>query len=253
RLALKPGGLFYRLYAALDRASPFNSSLIFAAGRAEFPPLDAAHLSWNGIMTRKYDTWSPATLAAQALGGIDETTAALIPPLHTVPTYLRDTDNDYRWGWSYSGEDNPSYAPAEALLNELEGGAQTLLFASGLAAATAIIMALRPGDHVLASNVMYWSLRKWLLGPSTDWGLAVEIVDMTDLTAVEAALKPGKTKLVWAETPSNPLWRVTDIAAIAKLGHAAGAKLAVDSTCATPVLSQPIKHGADFVMHSATK
>jgi len=204
-------------------------------------------------MTRKNDTWSPATLAAQALGRVDETTGALIPPLHTATTYLRDPDNEYRKGWSYSRENNPSYETAETLLTELEGGAATLLFASGLAAATAIIMALRPGDHILASNVMYWSLRKWLKGPATDWGLVVEIVDMTDLAAVERALKPGKTKLLWAETPSNPLWRVTDIAAVAKLAHAAGAKLAVDSTCATPVLSQPLKHGADLVMHSATK
>lgn len=204
-------------------------------------------------MTRKNDRWSPATLAAQALGHVDETTGALIPPLHTATTYLRDPDNEYRRGWSYSRENNPSYEPAEALLNELEGGAETLLFASGLAAATAIVMALKPGDHILASSVMYWSLRKWLKGPATEWGLHVDIVDMGDLAAVERALKPGKTKLVWAETPSNPLWRVTDIAAVAKLAHAAGARLAVDSTCATPVLSQPLKHGADLVMHSATK
>jgi len=205
------------------------------------------------MMTGKNDSWSPATLAAQALGRIDETTGALIPPLHTATTYLRDPDNEYRRGWSYSRSGNPSYEPAETLLNELEGGAETLLFASGLAAATAIVMALRPGDHVLASSVMYWSLRNWLLGPATDWGLSIDLVDMNDLAAVEAALKPGKTKLVWVETPSNPLWRVTDIAAVAKLAHAVGAKLAVDSTCATPVLSQPLKHGADFVMHSATK
>ncbi|HVI87581.1 MAG TPA: PLP-dependent aspartate aminotransferase family protein [Dongiaceae bacterium] len=204
-------------------------------------------------MTRKNDAWSPATLAAQALGEIDSTTGALIPPIHTATTYERDPDNEYRKGWSYSRSGNPSYQPAEALLTALEGGTETLLFASGLAAATAVVMALRPGDHIVAPSVMYWSLRNWLLGPAVEWGLAVELVDMTDLSAVEKAVRPGCTKLVWVETPANPLWRVTDIAAVAKLAHAAGAKLAVDSTCATPVLTRPLEHGADIVMHSATK
>lgn len=204
-------------------------------------------------MTRKNDAWSPATLAAQALGEIDSATGALIPPIHTATTYERDPDNEYRKGWSYSRSGNPSYQPAEALLTSLEGGAETLLFASGLAAATAVVMALRPGDHIVAPTVMYWSLRNWLLGPAIEWGLAVDLVDMTDLSAVEKAIRPGRTKLVWVETPANPLWRVTDIAAVAKLAHAAGAKLAVDSTCATPVLTRPLEHGADIVMHSATK
>jgi cystathionine gamma-synthase len=101
--------------------------------------------------------------------------------------------------------------------------------------------------------VMYWSLRNWLLGFAQSWGLAVEIVDMTDLAALKRAVRPGKTKIVWTETPANPLWDITDLAAAAEIAHAAGARLAVDSTTATPVLSRPIEYGADLVMHSATK
>ena len=204
-------------------------------------------------MTLKNEMWSPASLAAQAMGHIDATTGAIIPPIHPATTYLRDPDNEYRTGWSYSRSGNPSYQAAEELLTHLEGGVETQLFASGLAAATAVVMALRPGDHIVAPLVMYWSLRNWLVGPATEWGLEVSFADMTDLAAVERAVKPGRTKLIWVETPSNPLWRVTDIAAIAKIARHAGAKLTVDSTCATPVLSRPIEHGADIVLHSATK
>ena len=193
------------------------------------------------------------SLAAQAMGHIDATTGALIPPIHPATTYERDPDNEYRKGWIYSRNTNPSYDAAEQLLTELEGGAASLLFASGMAAASAVFMALRPGDQVIAPSVMYWSLRNWLLGPASDWGLKVTFVDMTDHAALKAAIEPGRTKLIWVETPSNPLWQVTDLAAVAALAHAAGAKLAVDSTCATPVLSRPIEHGADIVMHSATK
>jgi cystathionine gamma-synthase len=122
-----------------------------------------------------------------------------------------------------------------------------------MAAATAPFLALRPGDHVVVPHVMYWGLRKWLLGPGTDWGLKVELVEMTNLDAVRAAMRPGKTKLIWAETPSNPMWHVLDLAALAEIAHGAGARLGVDSTCATPILTQPIALGADLVMHAATK
>jgi cystathionine gamma-synthase len=116
-----------------------------------------------------------------------------------------------------------------------------------------VFQALHPGDHVLAPKVMYWSLRNWLLGFATSWGLEVEPIDMTDAAAVQAAIRPGATKLIWVETPANPLWTITDIAATAEIAHEAGALLAVDSTSATPVLSQPLALGADLVMHSATK
>ena len=116
-----------------------------------------------------------------------------------------------------------------------------------------MFQALQPGDHVLAPKVMYWSLRNWLMTFATQWGLQIELIDMTSPAAVKAAVRPGKTKLVWVETPANPLWTVTDIRATAQIAHDAGALLAVDSTVATPLITQPLALGADVVMHAATK
>ncbi len=198
-------------------------------------------------------TTRPETISAQALGWIDERTRAITPPIHVSSTYLRDPDNQYRSGRIYARADNPAFDQAEAVLTALEGGHQTLLFASGMAAATAVFQALKPGDHVLAPQVMYWSLRNWLTTFAVQWGLQVELIDMCSPSAVKAALRPGVTKLVWVETPANPLWTVTDIAATAQAAHEAGALLAVDSTVATPVLTQPLALGADLVMHAATK
>ena len=195
----------------------------------------------------------PESIAAQALGWIDEATRAITPPIHVSSTYLRDDDNQYRSGRVYARADNPAFDQAEAVLAKLENGAQAALFASGMAAATAVFQALAPGDHVLAPKVMYWSLRNWLMGFATHWGLQVELVDMTDVAAVQAAIRPGKTKLVWVETPANPMWTITDIAATAAVAHAAGALLAVDSTVASPVITRPLDSGADLVMHAATK
>ncbi len=195
----------------------------------------------------------PETLAAQALGWVDEQTRAVTPPLHLSSTYLRDPDNQYRSGRVYARADNPAFDQPEALLAALEGGHQALLFASGMAAATAVFQSLRPGDHVVAPQVMYWSLRNWLMGFASDWGLQVQLVDTTDLDALRAALRPGQTRLVWLETPANPLWTVSDIAGAAALAKGAGALLAVDSTVPTPVLTQPLALGADIVMHAATK
>jgi cystathionine gamma-synthase len=195
----------------------------------------------------------PESLAAQALGWVDEKTRAISPPIHASTTFIRDPDNQYRSGRGYARADNPAFDQAEQLIARLEGGAQGALFASGMAAATAVFQSLAPGDHVLAPKVMYWSLRNWLMNFATSWGLQVELLDMTDPALVLAALKPGKTKLVWIETPANPLWSVTDIAATATLARAAGARVAVDSTVATPVLTQPLALGADIVMHAATK
>jgi cystathionine gamma-synthase len=193
------------------------------------------------------------TLAAQALGRIDAETRALVPPLHASTTYERDADGGYRSGRGYTRPDNPSYDAPEELLTALEGGAGSLLFASGMAAASAVFQSLRPGDHVIALRVMYWGLRTWLLEFAVAWGLEVEFVDNRDLAGLERAVRPGKTRLVWIETPANPTWDVTDIAAAAEIAHRARARLAVDSTVATPVLTRPLALGADLVMHSATK
>ncbi len=194
-----------------------------------------------------------ATMAAQALGWIDERTKALIPPVHFATTFIRDPDNQYRAGYSYGRPTNPTFVPPEELLAELEGGAACLTFASGMAAATAVFLALRPGDHVVAPQVMYWGLRNWLKSSAAEWGLAVDFVDASAADALAAAVKPGRTKLVWIETPANPTWAITDIAAAAAIAHGAGARLAIDSTVATPILTRPIELGVDIVMHSATK
>jgi cystathionine gamma-synthase len=195
----------------------------------------------------------PESLAAQSLGWVDPVTKAISPPIHASTTFIRDADNQYRSGRGYARADNPAFDQAEALIAQLEHGAQGALFASGMAAATAVFQSLAPGDHVLAPKVMYWSLRNWLMNFATAWGLKVELVDMTDPAAVRTALRPGQTRLVWIETPANPLWTITDIAATAALAHAAGARVAVDSTVATPVLTRPLELGADIVMHAATK
>ena len=204
-------------------------------------PLDAA-------------AWSPRTLAAQAMGHIDPLTRAVVPPLHLSTTYLRDPDNAYRSGFSYARPDNATTREAEGVITALEraeGGA--LLFGSGMAAAAAVFCALAPGDHVVAPLVMYWGLRRWLRQEAARLALTVEFVAMDDLDAVRAAVRPGRTRLVWIETPGNPLCTVTDIAAVAEIARAAGARLAVDSTAASPIHTRPLEFGADLVMHSATK
>ena len=195
----------------------------------------------------------PATLAAQALGWVDDTTRAVSPPLHPSTTFERDPDNRYPKGRVYGRDDNPTYDQGEALLATLESGADCLLFASGMAAATAVFQGLAPGDHVVAPEIMYHGVRKWLEGFARRWGLAVDFVPAHEAGALEAAVRPGRTKLVWIETPANPTWAITDIASSAQAAHGAGARLAVDSTVATPVLTRPLEFGADLVMHAATK
>jgi cystathionine gamma-synthase len=200
-----------------------------------------------------HESLQPETLAAGALGFEDATTGAIIPPIHPSTTYVRDPDNGYGRGRIYARADNPTFDGPARTLSLLEGGTDSLLFASGMAAATAVFQALAPGDHVVVPTVMYWALRSWLHSFAVHWGLEVEGVATDDLDALRAAVRPGKTRLVWVETPANPLWTVTDIAAAADIAHAAGARLAVDSTVATPVHSQPLALGADIVMHSASK
>lgn len=196
----------------------------------------------------------PRSLAAQAMGKIDPLTKAVVPPIHLSTTYIRDEDNAYSSGFIYGRPDNETVHEAQAVLAMLEEAkAGALLFGSGMAAATAVFQALSPGDHVVASKVMYWALRAWLLTEATRWGLKIDFVETDDLAKLKEAVKPGVTKLIWAETPSNPLWTITDIAAVAEIAHAAGARLAVDSTCASPVHTRPLTLGADIVMHAATK
>ncbi|GIL40117.1 trans-sulfuration enzyme family protein [Roseiterribacter gracilis] len=198
-------------------------------------------------------SWSQRTNVAQALGKIDGETRAVVPPIHLATTFIRDDDNQYRSGFVYGRPDNQTVREAEAVIAMLEGAAASMVLSSGMSAAAAVFMSLAPGDHVVVSKVMYWAQRNWLLTDAKSWGIEATFVDSDNLDAVRAALIPGRTKLVWIETPANPLWTVTDIAAVAALAHGVGARLAVDSTAATPVLTRPLELGADIVMHSATK
>lgn len=196
---------------------------------------------------------SPDTIVARAAGAHDEATGGVVPAIHLATTYARDAAYTLPGGRNYIRPDNPAGAQPEAVLNALEGGAGCLVFASGMAAATAVFQALSPGDHVVVPRVMYWALRAWLVGDARRWGLEVDVVDMADAATLAAAIRPGKTRLVWVETPANPTWDVTDIAAAAEVAHRAGARLAVDNTVPTPVFTRPLALGADIVMHSATK
>lgn len=197
---------------------------------------------------------SPETISAQALRQIDAMTGGLTPAIHPSSTYIRDENYqliDERH--SYGRDENPGYAVAENVLAELEGAPAALLFSSGMAAAMAVVQSLRPGDRIVAPRVMYWGLRNWLVRFCDHWGLGLELFDNRDPAALANTVRKERTKLVWIETPCNPTWDVMDIAAAADIAHEAGAWLAVDSTIPTPVLTQPIKYGADIVVHSATK
>lgn len=193
------------------------------------------------------------TIAAQAGGEIDAETGALVRPIHIATTFERDPDNQYRRGYLYARPDNATVRQCESVIAELEGAAAAHVSASGMTAATTAMLALERPAHIVAPNVMYWALKLWLAEDAASHGLEATFVDGASLDAIRSAIRPGRTKLVWLETPANPLWTITDIAAAAKIAHEAGARLAVDSTVATPVLTRPIALGADVVMHAATK
>jgi cystathionine gamma-synthase len=195
----------------------------------------------------------PETLAAQGLGRVAEPYRDIVPPIYVSTTYERGADGALPGGRGYSRADNPSYDQAEALIATLEGAAAALLFASGQAAAAAVFQALAPGACVLAPRSMYWALRKWLLEFAAPWGLGVELYENASLDDLAAKAQKWRPRLIWIETPANPTWEITDIAAASAIGRDVGALIAVDSTVATPLLTRPLELGAHIVMHSATK
>ncbi len=197
---------------------------------------------------------SPETISAQAAHQIDAMTGGLTPAIHPSSTFVRDENYQLiNARHSYSRDENPGYAVVEKVLAELEGAPAALLFSSGMAAAMAVVQSLKPGDQIVVPKVMYWGLRNWMIKFCDHWGLGLDLFDTADPDALGNTVKKGKTKLVWIETPCNPTWDVIDIAAASEIAHGVGAWLAVDSTVSTPVLTQPIKHGADIVIPSATK
>ncbi|WP_284179605.1 aminotransferase class I/II-fold pyridoxal phosphate-dependent enzyme [Rhabdaerophilum sp. SD176] len=199
------------------------------------------------------DSWTARSLAVQAMGKIDEPTRGVVPPIHVTTTFIRDPDNQYRTGNIYGRPDNETVREAESVIAMLEDARSAMVFGSGMSAAVAVFLALKPGDHIVAPKVMYWALRNWLMKDAAEWGLVTDFVDTADLAAVEAAIRPGMTRLIWLETPANPLWTITDIAGIAEIARRHSVRVAVDSTGATPILTRPLDFGADIVMHSATK
>lgn len=192
------------------------------------------------------------TLAIHAGHTPDPATGAVMSPIHLSTTFERAADGSYPSGYVYTRTANPNRHELEAALAALEGGAAAAAFASGLAATGAIFQALAPGDHVLFPDDVYFGAGRLLREVMAPWGLRYSIVNMADLDAVRAAVRP-QTRLVWVETPSNPLLKITDIAAVAEIAHAAGARCAVDNTWPSPVGQQPLALGADLVMHATTK
>jgi cystathionine gamma-synthase len=194
------------------------------------------------------------TRAVHAGQAFDPATGAVIPPVHFSTTYAQDGIGGLRGGYEYGRSGNPTRTALETQLAALEGGAHALSFASGLAAEDALLRAaLRPGDEVLLGNDVYGGTYRLIARVLGDWGVGVRVVDMSDLGAVRSALEERPARVLWVETPSNPLLRITDIAGLAGLGHEAGALVVVDNTFASPALQQPLALGADVVVHSTTK
>jgi cystathionine gamma-synthase len=204
------------------------------------------------------------TLAIHADHESDPATGAVTPPLHLSTTFERQPDGSYPHGYVYIRTENPTRDALERLLAALEAGEQAgeqadasgrveaIAFASGSAATAAVFQALAPGDHVIAPDDVYHGTANLLRTVFATWGLEATFVDMTDHAAIEAALRPT-TRLIWVESPSNPLLKITDIARVSEIAHGVGATLACDNTWATPALQRPLALGADLVVHSTTK
>ena len=182
----------------------------------------------------------------------DLTTGAIAQPIHLSTTYERGADGQYPRGFSYSREGNPNRQALEDCMAALEDGKEALIFPSGMAVATAIVQGLEPGDHVIAPADVYYGFRRIFAELFSRWPLAIDYVDMRDLDAVKASVRPA-TRLIWIETPSNPLLHVTDLEVLGRIARAANAISVCDSTFATPVQQHPLDWNIDMVMHSTTK
>lgn len=195
---------------------------------------------------------NPATFLAQALGHVEPQSRGLAPGIYPASTFERDPDLSLPGGAVYGRADNPTFRLAEELIARLENGVQARLFASGMAAATALFQTLKSGDRVIAPDIMYFALKVWLREFGERTGVSVRFVGHEAGDYIRA-LQEQPAELVWVETPCNPLWHVTDVAAVAEACRSAGAAMAVDNTVPTPLHTRPLELGADFVMHAATK
>ena len=194
-----------------------------------------------------------ATRAIHAGQEADPRTGAIIPPIYQASTHVQDGIGGFRDGYEYNRAGNPTRSSLEEQLAALEGGSAALSFASGLSAEDALLRGiLRPGDHVILGNDVYGGTYRLLTKVLAPWGIETTTVELADSEAIRAALRP-ETKIVWLETPSNPLLKIVDVASVAEIAHASNAILVVDNTFASPALQQPLSLGADLVVHSTTK
>ena len=194
----------------------------------------------------------PGTLAIHAGQHPDPTTGAIMTPIYASSTYVQDYPAEPKDGYDYSRAKNPTREALQQNLAALEGGKHGVCYSSGLSATHAVMSTLAPGDRVVCGNDLYGGSFRLFRQVFEPYGIRFDVIDTTDLGNVEDALKEP-AKLVWLETPTNPLLRITDLEAVAKLAHDAGAKVAVDNTFASPYLQQPLSLGCDIVMHSVTK
>lgn len=194
------------------------------------------------------------TRAIHAGQSFDPTTGAIIPPIYQTSTFVQDGVGGLRGGYEYNRSANPTRSALQEQLAAIEGAAHALSFASGLAAEDALLRGvLAPGDHIVLGNDVYGGTYRLLARVFGAWGIEFTTVELQDLDAVRAAIRPGSTKIVWIETPSNPLLKITDVVAVSEIAHAAGALSVVDNTFASPALQRPFELGADVVVHSTTK
>ncbi len=194
------------------------------------------------------------TRAIRAGQEFDPTTGAVVPPIYQTSTFVQDGVGGFRAGYEYARGGNPTRDSLQELLASLEGGTAAFSFASGLAAEDTLLRAtLKPGDHIVMGNDVYGGTHRLVSRVFVPWGVSISTVNMSDLDAVRHAIRPDATKVLWVETPSNPLMKITDIAAVAELAKQHGITVVVDNTFASPYLQQPLSLGADAVVHSTTK
>ncbi len=191
------------------------------------------------------------TISVHAGRNVDPATGAVTPPIHLTTTFEREADGDYPKGYNYSRNNNPNRESLEKCLASLEGGETAAAFSSGSAAAMSIFQSLTPGDHVILSDDIYHGTRK-LIKQFDKWGIKSNFVEMTNLAKLKSTIKKN-TKIIWVETPSNPLLKIIDLKKISDLAHKAGAVVVCDNTWATPVLQSPFEFGVDLIIHATTK
>jgi cystathionine gamma-synthase len=208
------------------------------------------------ILDHMHDTnlnpYTLQTLSIHSGRRVDPTTGAVSLPIYTSTTFERDADGGFSRDYAYIRDGNPNRDSLEACLMALEGAEEAIAFSSGMAAAFGVFQALSPKDHIVIHRDMYFGVRELVQGVFARWGLEHSVVDMRDLSQIRKACRP-ETKLLWVETPSNPLIEIIDIRSVAEIAHETGAMLVCENTFATPVLQNPLAMGADLVLHSLTK